>query len=43
MGSDSSISGEGWRIDSISITQACPPTPPPHRGRPTPHPRPTPR
>jgi hypothetical protein len=39
MGSDSSVSGEGWRIDSIAITQACPSTPPP-RGRPTPHPRP---
>jgi hypothetical protein len=42
LGSDSSVSGEGWRIDSVAITIPCPPTPPIHRGRPTPHPRPTP-
>jgi hypothetical protein len=42
MGSDSSTSGEGWRIDSVAITQACPQTPPPRRVHPTPHPRPTP-
>jgi hypothetical protein len=42
MGSDSSVSGEGWRIDSVAITQSCPRTLPPRRVRPTPHPRPTP-
>jgi hypothetical protein len=41
MGSDSSISGEGWRIDSVSITQYCNLIRPPRH--PTPHPRPTPR
>jgi hypothetical protein len=41
MGSDSSVSGEGWRIDTVAITQPSP-CPPPPRGRPTPHPRPTP-
>ncbi|MBO0695607.1 MAG: hypothetical protein J2P56_05840 [Verrucomicrobia bacterium] len=41
MGSDSGTSSEGWRIDSVVITQACPPTPRPAR-RPTPHPRPSP-
>ena len=40
LGSDSSVFGEGWRIDSVSITQGCNPFRPP-RGRPTPHPRPT--
>jgi len=42
MGSDSSVSGEGWRIDTVGITQChkpIPTTPPP---RPTPRPRPTP-
>ena len=38
MGSDSSVSGEGWRIDSVTITEYCNPV---RRGRPTPHPRPT--
>lgn len=45
MASDNSGSGEGWRVDTISITwcQGGPPcTPPPRRARPTPHPRPTP-
>jgi hypothetical protein len=42
MGSDSSVAGEGWRIDSVAITIPCPPPPPTGRGRPTPHPRPTP-
>jgi hypothetical protein len=40
MGSDSSVSGEGWRIDNVAITQCF--TPRGGRGRPTPHPRPTP-
>jgi hypothetical protein len=40
MGSDSSVSGEGWRIDNVAITQCY--TPRGGRGRPTPHPRPTP-
>jgi hypothetical protein len=45
MGSDSSVAGEGWRIDNVNITQCSPrerrvlPTPRPH---PTPHPRTTP-
>lgn len=42
MGSDSSISSEGWRIDSVVITLPCPTPPPTARHRPTPHPRPTP-
>jgi hypothetical protein len=42
MGSDSSVSGEGWRIDTVAITQPWPCPPPPRRIRPTPHPRPTP-
>ena len=43
MGSDSSVSGEGWRIDTVAVTQPSPcPPPPPRHGRPTPHPRPTP-
>ena len=42
MGSDSSVSGKGWRIDNVGITQ-CIPLPPHPRHRPTPHPRPTPR
>jgi hypothetical protein len=40
LGSDSSVSGEGWRIDNVAITQCY--TPRGGRGRPTPHPRPTP-
>ncbi len=40
MGSDSSVSGEGWRVDNIVITQCYTPRGP--RGQPTPHPRPTP-
>ena len=40
MGSDSSVSGEGWRIDSVEIT-AC--NPPLVRRHPSPRPRPTPR
>jgi hypothetical protein len=40
MGSDSSVSGEGWRIDNVAITQCY--TPRGGRGHPTPHPRPTP-
>jgi len=39
MGSDSSLSGDGWRIDSISITQYVRYFRPPRH--PTPHPRPT--
>jgi len=39
MGSDSSISGEGWRIDNVDIAQC---NPPPVRRRPDPRPRPTP-
>jgi hypothetical protein len=51
MGSDSSISGEGWRIDTVLITQchkpvpSATPTPRPTvtpRARPTPAPRPAP-
>ena len=42
MGSDSSVSGEGWRIDNVAITQCPNPLPRP-RERPTPRPRPTPR
>jgi len=38
LGSDSNVSGEGWRIDSVAISQ-CPGFRPPP---PTPHPRPTP-
>jgi len=41
MGSDSSVSGEGWRIDNVDITQCF--TPWGRRVRPTPRPRPTPR
>ncbi|SRR6266403_998790 len=41
MGTDSSISGEGWRIDSFAVVLPCP-TPPRVRPRPTPAPRPTP-
>jgi hypothetical protein len=40
MGSDSSVSGEGWRIDNVDIAQC---NPPPVRRRPDPRPRPTPR
>ena len=40
MGSDSSVSGEGWRVDNVAITQCYTPRGP--RGLPTPHPRPTP-
>ena len=43
MGSDSSVSGEGWRIDNVAITQCFIPLPPRPRDRPTPRPRPTPR
>ena len=42
MGSDSSVSGQGWRIDNVGITECPNPFRPP-RGQPTPHPRPTPR
>jgi hypothetical protein len=42
MGSERSVSGEGWRIDTVAITQPSPCPPPPRRVRPTPHPRPTP-
>jgi hypothetical protein len=41
MGSDSSVSGEGWRIDNVNIVQCF--TPFIRRVRPTPRPRPTPR
>ena len=40
MGSDSSVSGEGWRIDNVDIAQC---NLPPVRRRPEPRPRPTPR
>lgn len=39
MGSDNSVSGEGWRVDSVTIAVPCP-TPPRFRPRPTPAPRP---
>jgi hypothetical protein len=39
MGSDSSVSGEGWRVDNVDIAQC---NPPPIRRRPDPRPRPTP-
>jgi hypothetical protein len=39
MGSDSSVSGEGWRIDNVAITECREFLP---RHHPTPHPRPTP-
>jgi hypothetical protein len=42
MGSDSSVSGEGWRIDNVNIVQ-CHTHFPPRRDHPTPRPRPTPR
>ena len=45
MGSDSSISGEGWRIDDVAVTQCFNPSAhrvPTPRPRPTPHPRPSP-
>ncbi len=41
MGSDSSISGEGWRIDDVNIVQCHAHFPPRPRERPTPRPRPT--
>ena len=41
MGSDSSVSGEGWRIDNVNIVQ-CHAHFPPRRDHPTPRPRPTP-
>jgi hypothetical protein len=41
MGSDSSVSSEGWRIDNVVITQCF--TPWARRVPPTPRPRPTPR
>ena len=40
MGSDSSVSGEGWRIDNVDIAQCNPPL---VRHVPEPRPRPTPR
>jgi hypothetical protein len=44
MGSDSSVSGEGWRIDNVAITQCFMPSRrvPGPRPRPTPHTRPSP-
>jgi len=39
MGSDGSVSGEGWRIDNVEIAQC---NPPPVRRRPDPRPRPIP-
>ena len=39
MGSDNSVSGEGWRIDNIDIASCNRPP----RRRPDPRPRPTPR
>ena len=42
MGSDSSVFGEGWRIDNVAITQCPNPFPRP-RERPTPRVRPTPQ
>ena len=45
MGSDGSVSGEGWRIDNVEIAQCNPPPVrrrPDPRPRPTPHPRPSP-
>ena len=48
MGSDNNVSGEGWRVDTVAITQChkpVPTTPPPlrtPRPRPTPAPRPSP-
>jgi hypothetical protein len=41
MGSDSSVSGEGWRIDTVTVFE-CTNIFRPRRGQPTPHPRPTP-
>jgi hypothetical protein len=43
MGSDNSVSGQGWRIDSVAIALPCPSPPPRSRLRPTPAPRPNPR
>ena len=44
MGSDSSVAGEGWRVDDVAITQCFTPSRrvPDPRPRPTPHPRPSP-
>jgi hypothetical protein len=42
MGSDSNISGDGWRIDTVVITQCHKPIPPTPRPSPAPRPRPTP-
>ena len=45
MGSDSSVSGEGWRVDTVVITQChkpVPTPPPPPRTTPTPRSRPSP-
>ena len=39
MGSDNSVSGEGWRVDSVAVTVPCP-RPPRLRPRPTPALRP---
>ena len=36
LGSDSSVSAEGWRIDNVDITQCIIPLPPRTRDRPTP-------
>jgi hypothetical protein len=46
MASDNSGSGEGWRIDNITVTECHfngPPSPTPPRLSPTPRPRPTPQ
>jgi hypothetical protein len=44
MGSDSSVAGEGWRVDDVGITQCFTPSRrvPNPRPRPDPHPRPSP-
>jgi hypothetical protein len=43
MGSDSSASGEGWRIDTITVTSCQKPIPTPPRATPRPRPTPAPR
>jgi len=43
MGSDSSVSGEGWRIDTVVITQCHKRIPTPPRAMPRPRPSPRPR
>lgn len=40
MGSDSSLSGEGWRIDTIAISECQKPIPTPPRATPRPCPKP---